>query len=173
MLDSNLPTTTYHRPNPLDPNNRYSPQPSHGLWPCHVLATLPPTLKIYQTTSCTTSASASAAAAPPLAIPVPTPTPAAAAMDDLRDHIDQLEASANLATAIEDVQKVIDQLTAARAKIAAGDSAPVVLAKLQDPVKKTLDTAQKDLKPIYAGLNKYAKALDKVRPHIPFGHVHL
>lgn len=37
----------------------------------------------------------------------------------------------------------------------------MTLAKLQDPLKKTLDTAQKDLKPIYAGLNKYGKALDK------------
>jgi len=26
-----------------------------------------------------------------------------------------------------------------------------------------LDTVQKDLKPVYAGLNKYGKALDKVR----------
>jgi hypothetical protein len=37
----------------------------------------------------------------------------------------------------------------------------LTLAKLQDPFKKTLDTAQKDLKPIYSGLNKYGKALDK------------
>jgi hypothetical protein len=37
----------------------------------------------------------------------------------------------------------------------------LTLAKLQDPLKKTLDAAQKDLKPIYAGLNKYGKALDK------------
>jgi hypothetical protein len=41
-------------------------------------------------------------------------------------------------------------------------TAPVTLAKLQDPFKKTLDAAQKDLKPIYSGLNKYGKALDKV-----------
>jgi hypothetical protein len=41
-------------------------------------------------------------------------------------------------------------------------TAPVSLAKLQDPFKKTLDAAQKDLKPIYSGLNKYGKALDKV-----------
>lgn len=37
-----------------------------------------------------------------------------------------------------------------------------MLAKLQDPFKKTMDAAQKDLKPIYSGLNKYGKALDKV-----------
>lgn len=41
--------------------------------------------------------------------------------------------------------------------------APLTLAKLQDPFKKTMETAQKDLKPIYSGLNKYGKALDKVR----------
>jgi hypothetical protein len=39
----------------------------------------------------------------------------------------------------------------------------LTLAKLQDPFKKSLDTVQKDLKPVYAGLNKYGKALDKVR----------
>jgi hypothetical protein len=44
-------------------------------------------------------------------------------------------------------------------------TAPLTLAKLQDPFKKTLDTAQKDLKPIYSGLNKYGKALDKVQLH--------
>jgi hypothetical protein len=42
-------------------------------------------------------------------------------------------------------------------------TAPLTLAKLQDPFKKTLETAQKDLKPIYSGLNKYGKALDKVQ----------
>lgn len=41
--------------------------------------------------------------------------------------------------------------------------AALTLAKLQDPFKKTMDSAQKDLKPIYSGLNKYGKALDKVR----------
>ena len=41
-------------------------------------------------------------------------------------------------------------------------NAPLTLAKLQDPFKKTMDAAQKDLKPIYSGLNKYGKALDKV-----------
>jgi hypothetical protein len=44
-------------------------------------------------------------------------------------------------------------------------SAPLTLAKLQDPFKKTLESAQKDLKPVYAGLNKYGKELDKVPSH--------
>lgn len=39
----------------------------------------------------------------------------------------------------------------------------MTLAKLQDPFKKTMDAAQKDLKPIYSGLNRYGKALDKAR----------
>jgi hypothetical protein len=43
-------------------------------------------------------------------------------------------------------------------------TAPLTLAKLQDPFKKTLEAAQKDLKPVYAGLNKYGKVLDKVAP---------
>jgi hypothetical protein len=102
-------------------------------------------------------------------------------MDDLREQVELLESSANLSASISDVQKAIDQLTAARAKIAAGahpmtdagelsltittsdpHTAPSTLAKLQDPFKKSLETAQKDLKPIYSGLNKYGKVLDKV-----------
>jgi hypothetical protein len=103
-------------------------------------------------------------------------------MDDLREQVELLESSANLSTSISDVQKAIDQLVAARAKIAAGTklvdedhirsltitradphTAPMTLAKLQDPFRKTLDAAQKDLKPIYSGLNKYGKVLDRVR----------
>jgi hypothetical protein len=41
-------------------------------------------------------------------------------------------------------------------------TAPMALAKLQDPFKKSMEAAQKDIKPIYAGLNKYGRALDKV-----------
>ncbi|KAH7391159.1 CTLH/CRA C-terminal to lish motif domain-containing protein [Phaeosphaeria sp. MPI-PUGE-AT-0046c] len=83
-------------------------------------------------------------------------------MDDLREQVELLESSANLSTSIADIQKAIDQLTAARAKIAADpQTAPLALAKLQDPVKKSLEAAQKDLKPIYAGLNKYGRVLDK------------
>ncbi|KAI4674007.1 uncharacterized protein J4E88_008474 [Alternaria novae-zelandiae] len=83
-------------------------------------------------------------------------------MDDLREQVELLESSANLSTSIDDVQKAIDMLTAARAKIAAdAKTAPVTLAKLQDPFKKSLDAVNKDLKPIYAGLNKYGKTLDK------------
>ncbi|KAG9188370.1 hypothetical protein G6011_02293 [Alternaria panax] len=83
-------------------------------------------------------------------------------MDDLREHVELLESSANLSASIDHVQKTIDMLTAARAKIAADPkTAPLTLARLQDPFKKSLDTVQKDLKPVYAGLNKYGKALDK------------
>ncbi|CAI9626969.1 hypothetical protein GT037_007015 [Alternaria burnsii] len=83
-------------------------------------------------------------------------------MDDLREQVELLESSANLSTSIDHVQRAIDMLTAARAKIAADPkTAPLTLAKLQDPFKKSLDTVQKDLKPVYAGLNKYGKALDK------------
>jgi hypothetical protein len=110
-------------------------------------------------------------------------------MDDLREQVELLENSANLSTSIDDIQQAIGQLTAARAKIAAGaclfhgppigtlltttpsdpKTAPLTLAKLQDPFKKALETAQKDLKPVYAGLNKYGKVLDKVAlsPHAP------
>lgn len=102
-------------------------------------------------------------------------------MDDLREQIEALEKSANLSTSISHVQETIDLLVAARAKIAAGEhpcrvlggsssnhhrpepqTAPMTLAKLNTPLKQGLDTALKDIKPIYSGLNKYGKALDKV-----------
>lgn len=41
-------------------------------------------------------------------------------MDDLREQVDLLESSANLAGTINDVQGAMDLLIAARAKIAAG-----------------------------------------------------
>ncbi|KAJ4366260.1 hypothetical protein N0V83_007896 [Neocucurbitaria cava] len=103
-------------------------------------------------------------------------------MDDLREQVELLERDANLSTSINDVQNAIDMLTAARAKIAAGEpiyrkrsgcvlilirrradprTAALTLARLQTPFKETMDTALKDIKPIYAGLNKYGKLLDK------------
>jgi hypothetical protein len=33
-----------------------------------------------------------------------------------------------------------------------------------------METVQKDLKPVYAGLNKYGKALDKVRFSVRAAH---
>lgn len=50
-------------------------------------------------------------------------------MEDLREQIELLESSANLAASIDDVQKAIDMLTAAREKIAAGQSAYRVTMK--------------------------------------------
>lgn len=43
-------------------------------------------------------------------------------MDDLGEHMELLERTANLATSIRHVQKAIDLLTAARDKVAAGES---------------------------------------------------
>ena len=84
-------------------------------------------------------------------------------MHELLEQLETLEKKANLSASIDHVQDAIDLLTAARAKIAAdSQSAPLTLAKLQDPLKRTLETVQKDIKPIYSGLNKYGKALDKV-----------
>lgn len=42
-------------------------------------------------------------------------------------------------------------------------TAPLTLAKLHDPLKKTMESTQKDLLPMYKTLGKYSKALDKVR----------
>ncbi|KAL1612800.1 hypothetical protein SLS60_001029 [Paraconiothyrium brasiliense] len=83
-------------------------------------------------------------------------------MHELLEQLDVLEKSANLSASINDVQNVIDLLTTARDRIAADpQTTPLTLAKLQDPVKRSLEQAQKDIKPIYSGLNKYGKALDK------------
>lgn len=41
--------------------------------------------------------------------------------------------------------------------------APLTLAKLQDPMKKGLQSVTSDIKPIYKTLGMYSKALDKVR----------
>ncbi|PVI08366.1 hypothetical protein DM02DRAFT_607787 [Periconia macrospinosa] len=93
----------------------------------------------------------------------PQPPPSTAGgMQELLEQLEALEKTANLRSSIDDVQKAIDLLTAARNNIAEQpQTAPLTLAKLQDPLKRSLEQAQKDLKPIYSGLNKYGKALDK------------
>ncbi|KAF1955349.1 hypothetical protein CC80DRAFT_493244 [Byssothecium circinans] len=90
------------------------------------------------------------------------PQPPTGGMQELLEQLETLEKAANLEASIDHVQDAIDLLTAARAKISAdAQTAPLTLAKLQDPLKRTLEAAQKDIKPIYSGLNKYGKALDK------------
>ena len=42
------------------------------------------------------------------------------------------------------------------------NSASITLAKLQNPVKQGFDRVTEGLKKVYAGHNKYGKALDKV-----------
>ena len=42
------------------------------------------------------------------------------------------------------------------------NSASITLAKLQNPIKQGFDRVTEDLKKVYAGHNKYGKALDKV-----------
>lgn len=37
-----------------------------------------------------------------------------------------------------------------------------ILAALQSPVKRSFDAVNDDLKAVHSGLNKYAKALEKV-----------
>lgn len=41
--------------------------------------------------------------------------------------------------------------------------ASITLAKLQNPVKASFDSMNEGLKETHSGLNKYGKALDKVR----------
>lgn len=43
------------------------------------------------------------------------------------------------------------------------NSASITLAKLQNPVKQSFEQVTEGLKKVYAGHNKYGKALDKVK----------
>ncbi|KAL2351462.1 CTLH/CRA C-terminal to lish motif domain-containing protein [Cryomyces antarcticus] len=75
---------------------------------------------------------------------------------------ERLEKKGNLRKSVDHVQETIDLLMKARATIAADPSvATTTLAKLQTPVKQSLDKVNGDLKEIHASLGKYSKALDK------------
>ncbi|TKA37071.1 hypothetical protein B0A49_13451, partial [Cryomyces minteri] len=79
---------------------------------------------------------------------------------------ERLEKKGNLKKSVDHVQETIDLLVKARATIAADPSvATTTLAKLQTPVKQSLDKVNGDLKEIHASLGKYSKALDKVATH--------
>ncbi len=106
-------------------------------------------------------------------------------MDALRSELNKLSKTATFTKTIDDVDKVLDQLIQARQSIAAGrfhyqnmqirrcqkhitnplsepSTAPITLAKLQNPVKIGLDNVTEGLRKVYAAQSKYGKALDKV-----------
>lgn len=107
-------------------------------------------------------------------------------MDALETELARLQREATLSQSIEDVDKIIEQLCRERDSIASGEgssrslkfltvkcppadrelepnSASITLTKLQNPVKQGFDRVTDDLKKVYAGHNKYGKALDKVK----------
>lgn len=101
-------------------------------------------------------------------------------MDEIVKMHERLENKDNLSKSIDEVQAIIDQLIKARATLEKGeasrnlamtdsglipasdpDKAPVTLAKLQNPVKKSFDNVMDSLKSIHSAQNKYSKAIDK------------
>lgn len=107
-------------------------------------------------------------------------------MDALETELSRLQRDAALSQSVEDVDKILEQLCRARDAITAGEwpvhllqylhvktspftnlvpepnSASITLAKLQNPVKQGFERVTEGLRKVYAGHNKYGKALDKV-----------
>jgi E3 ubiquitin-protein transferase RMND5 len=106
-------------------------------------------------------------------------------MNALETELTRLQRDAALSQSVEDVDKILEQLCRARDAITAGEgpvhlqylqernhpftnlvsepnSASITLAKLQNPVKQGFERVTEGLKKVYAGHNKYGKALDKV-----------
>ncbi|MCJ1479539.1 hypothetical protein MMC13_008225 [Lambiella insularis] len=83
-------------------------------------------------------------------------------MEVLQEEQERLSKKDDLSSGVKDVQKTIDMLIKARSSISDNpSSASVTLAKLQNPVRQSLDCINSDLKEVYKGLGNYSKALDK------------
>ncbi|KAL8995651.1 MAG: hypothetical protein Q9169_004660 [Polycauliona sp. 2 TL-2023] len=83
-------------------------------------------------------------------------------METLIAEHERLCESGTLRKSVEDVQKTIDLLVNARERIAADPAhTSLELAKLQNPVKSSLDDVHKDLEEVRKYQTKYAKLLDK------------
>ena len=101
-------------------------------------------------------------------------------MDVLLKEQEKLEKNVNLGKSIDDIDAIIAQLEAARESIAESmcfdpakptfnprsdpTSAPVTLAKLQQPIKTSFEAVNTDMKEVYKGHARYQKALDNVSP---------
>ncbi|MCJ1384736.1 hypothetical protein MMC17_007854 [Xylographa soralifera] len=83
-------------------------------------------------------------------------------MESLLEEHEKLSKKAPLSKGLQDVQQTIDMLIKARNSISDNPaSAPITLAKLQNPVKASFDVIKSDLGEIYKGLGLWSKALDK------------
>ncbi|KAJ5157078.1 uncharacterized protein N7482_008178 [Penicillium canariense] len=84
-------------------------------------------------------------------------------MDLVQKEHDRLLKRLKASQGINNVQATIDLLQSARDTIAADpNQAAVTLAKLQNPVKASLNSINDSLKETHSGLNKYTKSLDKL-----------
>ncbi|KAL8785015.1 MAG: hypothetical protein Q9213_003608 [Squamulea squamosa] len=83
-------------------------------------------------------------------------------METLLAEHERLSKSGTLRKSLDDVQKTIDLLVKARERIAADPGqTSIELAKLQNPVKSSLEDVHKDLEEVRKYQTKYAKMLDK------------
>ena len=84
-------------------------------------------------------------------------------MDDLRKEQVRLAQKANYPKAIKQVQEMIDLLTQSREFfVANGSVSGIQVAKIKQPVKKSFDKANVNLKEVHSALKDYSKVLDKV-----------
>ncbi|KAI4111177.1 MAG: hypothetical protein LQ345_006853 [Seirophora villosa] len=83
-------------------------------------------------------------------------------MDALLAEHERLSKSGTFTKTLDDIQKTIDLLVKARETIAANtETASLNLAKLQTPVKNSLEDVHKDLEEVRKYQSKYSKLLDK------------
>ncbi|KAL8834346.1 MAG: hypothetical protein Q9170_003801 [Blastenia crenularia] len=83
-------------------------------------------------------------------------------MEGLLAEHERLSKSGTFSKSLDDIQKTIDLLVKARESIAANPEATSLnLAKLQNPIKGSLEDLHKDLEEVRKHQTKYAKLLDK------------
>ncbi|KAL8932102.1 MAG: hypothetical protein Q9216_006961 [Gyalolechia sp. 2 TL-2023] len=83
-------------------------------------------------------------------------------MESLLAEHERLSKSGTFSKSLDDIQKTIDLLVNARETIAADPEATSLnLAKLQNPVKSSLEDLHKDLEEVRKHQTKYAKLVDK------------
>ncbi|QSZ37471.1 hypothetical protein DSL72_008569 [Monilinia vaccinii-corymbosi] len=82
-------------------------------------------------------------------------------MDVLAKELAKLQRDSSFNQSIEDVDKIIQQLERAREAIASEpQSTPIILAKLQNPLKSGFDKVTDDIKKIHKAHTTYGKALN-------------
>ncbi|ETS74774.1 hypothetical protein PFICI_13258 [Pestalotiopsis fici W106-1] len=86
------------------------------------------------------------------------------AMLALEKELEKLTKTARLSNALADVDKIIDMLTTAREEVESANdphATSITLTKLQNPIQKGLEAVNEDIRSVYKGQSKFAKALDR------------